>query len=109
MRRLFVLLGLLVLATPAYAQYPVPVVSLGANASVGVTDIQLAPDGSFYVTGTFNDSLALSATAARTALKTTSPNGATFVARFDASGNLTWAHKFVGAELCRSRIRAPKR
>ncbi len=107
MRRLSVLLGLLVLATPAYAQYPVPIAAL-EGGGVGITDIQLAADGSFYVTGTFDDSLALSATAALAALKTTSPNGATFVARYDAAGTLTWAHKFVALSFVGAESGAPK-
>lgn len=107
MRRLSVLFGLLVFATPAYAQYPVPIVGL-EGGGVGITDVQLAGDGSFYVTGTFDDSLALSATAALAALKTTSPNGATFVARYDASGTLTWAHKFVGLSFVGAESAAPK-
>ncbi len=107
MRRLSVLFGLLILATPAYAQYPVPVAAL-EGGGVEITDIRLAADGSFYVTGVFDDSLALSATAALAALKTTSPNGATFVARYDASGALTWAHKFVALSFVGAESGAPK-
>ena len=87
MRPLLPLVVLLV-ALPAQAQFPIPVVGPDAAAQA----LAHAPNGSVFAMGTFRDSVALEPQQPLATLVWEAPNPTGYLARFGADGVLQWAH-----------------
>ncbi|MEM1057412.1 MAG: hypothetical protein AAGI52_17985 [Bacteroidota bacterium] len=88
MRSLPVLL--LLLAAPAFAQFPLPV--LGPDGTDWeVLQIEGTPDGDFYVLGSFENELILSPGTSPD-LVWNAPSATGFLARISEAGTIEWAH-----------------
>lgn len=88
--RLLTAFAVLILALPARAQFPLPVVGPDGT-DWEVTEIQAALDGAVYVMGSFENELTLGGSSTPT-LVWNAPNPTGWIARFGADGALEWAH-----------------